>query len=44
MKHSDSIAFDNTEALGIRIDVNYTRKMLRISDNMQGRDHFMKGK
>ena len=44
MKHSDSIAYDNTEALGIGIDLKYTRKMLRISDNIQRRGHFMKRK
>ena len=42
MKHSDSIAYDSTEALGVGIDLKYTRKILRISDNIQRREHFMK--
>ena len=43
MKHSDSIAYDNIEMLDIGIALQCTRNMLRISDNIQRLEQFMKG-
>ena len=40
--HSNNNAYESPEALSVGIDLKYTRKMLRISDNIQRREHFMK--
>ena len=38
----DSIAYERAEALGVGINLKCTRKILRLSDNIQIRKHFMK--
>jgi hypothetical protein len=43
VKYSDSIAYDSTEALYFGIALKCTRQMLRMSDNIQRKKHFIKG-
>ena len=35
MKQSNNNAYESTQSLGVGIDLKYTRKMLRISDNIK---------
>ena len=43
MKHTDSTAYDSIEALGVGIALQWTRLMLRISDNIQWRERLWEG-